>query len=195
MDIGCEGGRWSALLAKSGWRMICTDVNPRTLELCQKRIPGATCILVSPSDQKIPIESEGLDLLLCIEVFTVIHSEWFLGEAARALRSGGVLVGVTTNSLCLRGIARRVSGHRYSKKNRLFDYDGLIYRSSYPRWKKRMAEWGLHVVHEEGMCWLPFSRSSNSVLVPFLVKMERYLGLRRLPGISPWIAFVVSKHP
>jgi SAM-dependent methyltransferase len=193
MDIGCESGRWSALLAASGWRMMCTEVRPRLLELCQQRIPAASCILVSPTDKTIPVKSGGMDLLLCMEVFPVIHSEWFPAEAARALRPGGMVVGVITNSICLRGIARRVRGRRYSRENRLYDYDSLIYRSSYRSWKKKMADGGLDVVHEEGMCWLPFSRSSNSALVPFLVKLERFLGLPRLPAFSPWIVFAALK--
>jgi hypothetical protein len=54
LEIGCEGGRWSMLLAKLGWKMICTDIDSHTLAICQRRISTAQCILVSPNDSTIP---------------------------------------------------------------------------------------------------------------------------------------------
>src|SRR5574341_2375579 len=68
LEIGCEGGRWSKLLAELGWNIICTDVDATSLTLCQRRIPQAKCILVSPDDPKIPCESDSIGLLLCLEV-------------------------------------------------------------------------------------------------------------------------------
>jgi len=71
LEIGCEGGRWSRLLAELGWNMICTDIDPNALEVCQRRIPSAKCILVDPNDSKIPYETRSVKLLLCIEVLPV----------------------------------------------------------------------------------------------------------------------------
>src|SRR5438876_8483795 len=85
-EIGYEGGRWSRLLADLGWNIICTDINPDVLEICQGRIPTAKCILTSPNESKIPCGAEIIDLLLCIEAFPVIHSEWLIDEAFRVLR-------------------------------------------------------------------------------------------------------------
>ena len=42
LDIGCEGGRWSKLLADTGWNLICTDIDQNSLAICQERIPAAT---------------------------------------------------------------------------------------------------------------------------------------------------------
>jgi len=47
LDIGCEGGRYSQILAERGWSMICADVNKRALELCQRRIPGDRWVLLA----------------------------------------------------------------------------------------------------------------------------------------------------
>ena len=47
-EVGCDGGRWSKLLAELGWTMTCTDVNADALAVCHKRVPDARCILAKP---------------------------------------------------------------------------------------------------------------------------------------------------
>jgi hypothetical protein len=56
LEIGCEGGRWSKLLSDLGWSMLCIDSNQSGLNICQKRIPTATCLLVSPDDSQLPLK-------------------------------------------------------------------------------------------------------------------------------------------
>src|SRR5256885_16316767 len=68
LEIGCEGGRWSKLLADFGWEMICTDIDQKSLAVCQRRIPTATCTLVSPEDTTFPCATESIGLTLCIQV-------------------------------------------------------------------------------------------------------------------------------
>ena len=108
LEIGCEGGRWSRLLADAGWMMTCTDIDPHSLAICQQRVPSARCLLVSPESTRLPCASESMNLLLCLEVFPVIESEWFPREAFRALAPGGVLVGVAHNRFSLRGMFVRL---------------------------------------------------------------------------------------
>jgi len=69
-------------------------------------------------------------------------------------------------------------GHQYSK---------------YPSWRSKFCRQGFKMIYEEGICWFPFKRESNSPLVPMFTQIERYLGLRRLPSVSPWIVFVAQK--
>src|SRR5437879_4097253 len=76
LDIGCEAGRWSKLLADVGWKPICTDINAQALALCQQRIPGATCVLASPRTRHLPAETASQGLALCIEVPQVMLTEW-----------------------------------------------------------------------------------------------------------------------
>ena len=103
LEIGVEGGRWSKLLVDLGWDLICTDINPKTLAICQRRIPEANCILVSKRDTTLPASPGSLGLILCIEVIPVLRSDWFIKEAFRALQCGGLVVGVFENKLSLRG--------------------------------------------------------------------------------------------
>src|ERR1041384_2315947 len=48
IEVGCEGGRWSKMLADMGWQMTCIDVDRSTLDVCQQKIPAAKCRLADP---------------------------------------------------------------------------------------------------------------------------------------------------
>ena len=189
LEIGAEGGRWSRRLTDMGWSMICTDINEDSVATCKKRIPTADCIHVSPDDTRIPCESERIGLLLCIEVGPVMQADWFVGEASRVLRDRGLVVGVFWNLWSLRGLFVHV-------KSLLGASHGLDwYRLPYAPWRRKLLDSGYSILHEEGFCWFPFSRNSNSTLVPHVVRLEQGLGLRRLASISPWVVFIARKMP
>jgi SAM-dependent methyltransferase len=185
LEIGCEGGRWSKLLVDLGWKVVCTDINPNTLAICQERIPSAKCILVNAIDTTLPCDTSSQALLLCIEVISVLWNNWFINECDRVLSPGGYIIGVFENRMSLRGFVR----HLISEVNGQFDY----YKVGYPTWRRKLRLSGFNMVYEEGICWFPFSRSSNSFLVPAFTQIELLLGLRRLPSISPWIVFLAQK--
>lgn len=187
LEIGCDGGRWVKLLVDRGWRAICTDINPESLDRCQKRVSSANCILVKPEDATLPCASHSLSLILCVEVIPVIAAEWFLAEASRVLAPGGYLVGVFNNRRSLRGAFSHWAGRRSSS----FDW----YAVGYPEWKATLQKRGFQMVEETGLCWFPFSRQSNHPLVPFCVRLEALIGLRRLVNISPWVVFLAQKKP
>lgn len=185
LEIGCEGGRWSKLLSDLGWKMTCTEIDAQLLTICAKQVPTASCILVQPSDSQIPCESESVGLLLCVEVGAVIKSHWLPGEASRILIEDGLLVGVFFNFLSYRGlIAQCTASLRGS-----YEY----YECSYPLWRKGLSRNGFRFLHEVGLCWFPFRRASNSVLIPVFTRIEHRIGLQRLPTISPWVVFVAQK--
>jgi len=185
LDVGAGGGRWSVLLADQGWSTICTDIDGKTLATCKKRLPTATCIRVKPDDKGFPCESEAVHLLLCIEVPPVIQADWFVSEAFRVLHNGGLVVGVFWNLVSFRGfLAHTTSSFRGS-----FDY----YRFSYPSWRRCLLRRGFSILSEEGYCWFPFRRASNSVFAPGFVRLEERLGLRKLALVSPWIVFIARK--
>ncbi|MCK5615890.1 class I SAM-dependent methyltransferase, partial [Candidatus Pacearchaeota archaeon] len=185
LEIGCEGGRWSKLLADLGWNMICTDINEESLNICKKRIPAANCTLVNPNDDKISYPSESVNLLLCIEVAPVIQADWFINEAFRVLQKDGFIIAVFWNALSFRGFFTRIK----TFLNGNFDY----YKIEYPFWKKKFLKRGFEMFYEEGYCWFPFSRASNSVFVPYFTRLEKRIGLRKLTAISPWIVFIAKK--
>lgn len=186
-EIGCEGGRWSDMLARLGWKMTCSDINPDALQYCQKRLPAARCVLARPEDRGLPGADGAYSLLLCIEVNPVSDSDWFMAEAARVLRQGGVLVAVVLNAFSLRGAFVRLREAIWPKPGY------RCYRHTYGAWRRRLLDHGFKVEGEEGFCWLPFSRASDSTLASALASFELRSGLGRLPRVSPWVAVVARK--
>jgi len=185
LEVGAEGGRWSKMLADRGWQMTCTDINAEALEVCQKRIPNAECILVQQDSTQLPCETNSINLLLAIEVHEIVEQDWFIREASRSLAENGLLVGVFQNKQSWRAFVRNLKP----------DTTGAFkhYTSSYVPWRTCVRKQGFAMLRELGLCWMPFGRMSNSPLIPTAVRLEKILGLRNLPRFSPWIVFVARK--
>jgi SAM-dependent methyltransferase len=184
LDIGCEGGRFSQILAERGWSMVCADIDPQVLELCQQRIPGARCVLLTEENRGLPCPDGSLGMLLCIEC-PVMPAEWFAREAVRALKTGGALVGVFHNKLSWRG----AFSHTLAS---LHTYQGW-YSNSYPSWRRAMRARGFEMVREVGLRWPPFPHTSDSRLLPLALAVERAMGLQKLASFSPLVGFVAMK--
>jgi SAM-dependent methyltransferase len=187
LDIGCEGGRWTALLDELGWSVTCLDVDNAALESCQLRVPSARCVFASPDSTSLACESGSVQLLLCIEVQPVVQSRWFFGEAARVLVPGGLMVAVTWNSVSIRGAAAAALSRLRRQGSHPF------YRQAYRPWRHALVRQGFDILTERGLCWFPFGRASDSRLVPIVVPVEQRLGLARLPALSPWIIVTAKR--
>jgi hypothetical protein len=61
-------------------------------------------------------------------------------------------------------------------------------------WRTRFCMNGFKMIYQEGICWLPFRRNSNSPFIFPCTQMERYMGLRRLPSLSPRVIFLAQKN-
>jgi hypothetical protein len=66
---------------------------------------------------------------------------------------------------------------------------------SYGHWKRKALDCGFKLVFERGFCWFPFSRASESSLIPTATLMENKLRLQQLVGVSPWVVFIAQKRP
>ena len=185
IEVGCEGGRWSRLLTDLGWKMTCLDIDEQALRVCQTKVPEARCVLGSPKDTSLPCGTASMRLVLCMEVRPVIQSDWFVSEASRILEPGGILVGMFWNRWSLRGLFSHLNSRR---KGEISFYD-----QAYPPWREKCRNAGFDFLREDGCCWFPLARESNSRLAPFFSGLERFLGLRRLPSVSPWIVFAARK--
>ncbi len=190
LEIGCEGGRWTRLLIELGWNMAATEVDPDMIEVCQRRVPSAKYILVDANDRRIPCETGSKKLLLCIEVHPVSNSDWFLYEASRTLEHKGLLVCTVTNPLSFRGVLYRIACKILRNK---IDYGYYTNTQPYHKFKKEIIQNGFRLIYEEGYCWMPFNRKSNSRFISILTEFERFLGLRRITSLSPSIIFIAQK--
>ncbi len=185
VESGYDGGRWSRLLADAGWVMTCLDIDARTLQLCQANIPDAKCVLTSPEARTLPCDDGSAQLLLCSEALPVIQSDWFAGEAHRILTAGGLVVGVFWNRRSLRGGYSDAVSHRRGAAS--------FYSRNYREQVSHIRQPGFEFIKKEGCCWVPFSRESNSGLVHVFTTLEKCLGLRKIPDLSPWIVCVSRK--
>ncbi len=181
LEVGADGGRWSIRLRQRGWRVACTDVNRETLALCQKRIPDARCVLVAKTEQRLPVDDAAIQLLVAIEVPQVTGAAWFPAEAARALHPGGVLFTTVWNPMSARGrfyaLIKRLGLRAFSA------YTG----PSYAAFRRSLQRSGFEVLSAHGLAWFPFTRQSNSRLIDKAAAVECWLGLSRLPRVSPLV--------
>jgi SAM-dependent methyltransferase len=190
LDVGCEGGRWSRLLAERGWHLTCTDVSAAALAICHRRLPEATCLLVGEDDTSLPSPDASQHALLCVEVPMVLQSAWFLAEAARVLAPDGYLVGVHYNRRSLRGfLYNHVPGFR-SKNDVAYFY----FPEAYAAWRTLLRASGFELIREDGFGWIPFRKYSQSPLIGPAVWLERTLGLTRLARFSPMVVFIARKR-
>jgi len=190
IDAGCGSGRWSKMISELGWKVTCLEISPGALEICRLNVPSAKGILTEPSDTSLPCETGSANLLLCIEAFPLIQADWFPTEARRVLAEDGIFVGVYMNRHSWRGLACQV---KYRLKRDPFR--NVFYTSAYSDWRRQLKQNGFELVHEESCSWGPFSRASNSMLVPAFTRFERLIGLSRLIAWSPWVVFIARKRP
>ena len=106
-------------------------------------------------------------------------------EIDRVLAPGGLFVGVFGNLLSWRGLLAQLSlkGPRHR----------TYYPKSYSVWRRGMQARGFEYLYEEGYGWAPFSRASDSPLIPLSAQLEQHLGLRRWTTLSPWVIFIAQK--
>jgi SAM-dependent methyltransferase len=191
LDVGCEGGRWSKVFADRGWQIIATDVETKSLEACQRRIPHAQCVVADSSGDQLPAKDESIDAALCIEVAPVIHSTWAAKEFARVLKPEALLAGVCWNRASWRGfLYHRAPTLRSSGSHPLIGFP-----IRYLDFRKQMTACGFSFERELGYAWGPFRRTSNSRLVTMSGALERLSGLQHRISFAPMVAFVCRKLP
>ena len=184
LDFGCGPGRWTKLFMDRGWDAICVDIDASSLGRCQATNPRARCIHSSRDLRRLPAADGEVALVLCIGVYRMLESDWFLPEVRRVLKPGGLLSGAFFNRMSGRGLYRSVMDGLFGGQD--------AYQQSYSSWRRRARRDGFRFVHERGYCWFPLPAFSNSPFVPLLTRFERAAGLQRLPALSPWVTFLAE---
>jgi SAM-dependent methyltransferase len=189
LDVGCEGGRWSKVFADRGWQITATDVDTGALQVCQSRIPNARCVLADPKSRQLVAEDDSIDIALCIEVGSVVHSDWAVPEFSRVLKRGGRLAGVCWNRSSWRGFL-----YHNAPSLRSSGSDPLLgFPIKYKNFRRQMITHGFRFEKELGYAWGPFRRTSDSLPVSLWAAFERFSGLQHFISGAPMIAFVAQK--
>jgi len=189
LEIGCESGKWLDLASKAGFsKLIGTDINPDYEKACKLKNENIIFYTVNPNDQTLPCTDNSVDLLLVIEVPSVIHCEWFYKEAKRILTPDGIIVGVVTNKFSWRGFL-----FNRSRETTSFRQKELSYTQPYYFWKRLIKKQHFDFLSERGYCSGPFQRNSNSIFIPLYLFIEKIFMLHTLLFISPWIIFIIKK--
>lgn len=97
LDVASGDGALAALIAPRAERVTCLDVSPRVVEAGQKRLAHLGHVdFVQGDMQALPFDDGAFDAVMLMNCLTYAEEPAaVLSEAARVLRPGGALTGVT----------------------------------------------------------------------------------------------------
>jgi ubiquinone/menaquinone biosynthesis C-methylase UbiE len=172
MDVGTEAGRFSSLTSENNATVIGIDIDSYGLK--RLKLKNKNVDVIQADARKIPLKDSTFDAIFMIEVLDYISDlDDAFTECHRTLKSKAVLV--------------FSFGNKRSLKSQLRKLRGKSYRHSYSTVMQSLSKTGFTVVKKMGYSWLPFGRTSESRLIPFLAFLEKLFALRRTPSLSPWV--------
>ena len=172
MDVGTEAGRFSLLGADTKATVIGIDLDSYGLK--RLKLKTKTVNAIQADARKIPLKDSIFDAIFMIEVLDYMSDlDEAFTECHRTLKSNAVLI--------------FSFGNKRSLKSQLRELHGKSYRHSYKRVMQSLSKTGFSVVRKMGYSWLPFGRTSESRMIPFLAMLEKLFALRRIPSLSPWV--------
>jgi len=172
MDVGAEAGRFSSIASEKNATVIGLDLDFYGLKRLKLKTKNVG--VIQADARKIPVKDSTFDAIFMIEVLDYIPDlDEAFKECHRTLKSDARLV-------CS-------FGNRRSLKSQFREIGGKSYMHSYSRVMQSLSRTGFSVVRKLGYSWLPFGRTSESRLIPFLALLEKLFALRRIPSLSPWV--------
>ena len=172
MDVGAEAGRFSLLAKNPDGIAISIDIDSYGLQRLKLKTKHVN--IVQADARKIPLKDEVFDAIFMVEVLDYIPEvDEALGECFRTLKSNASLFVSFGNRSSLKSLFREMSGKSY--------------RHSYGAIMRSLFRAGFTVKRKMGYNWLPFGRTSESRLVSCFAAVEKLVGLRKIPRLSPWV--------
>ncbi|MCO5973015.1 class I SAM-dependent methyltransferase [Actinoallomurus soli] len=184
LDIGAAGGGNTRVLRSCGWQALAVDYSETGVEIARRR--GVDAIRADARD--LPMADGSHDLVLAFDVLEHIEEDHLAAaEIARVLRPGGTTLIAVPCDMTLWSAHDEASGHfrRYDRETLtdLITGSGLVIDSM----------WSWNVLLRPVVAWRRRSSTGGDVFrLPALVNLgltavitaERYLPVRRLPGVS-----------
>jgi 2-polyprenyl-3-methyl-5-hydroxy-6-metoxy-1,4-benzoquinol methylase len=172
LDVGAGAGKFSLLAAEKNATVVSMDIDSYGLK--RLRLQNKHACIIQADARKIPLKDEVFDAVLMIEVLDYIsEADEVFKECHRTLKLDGLLV--------------FSFGNKSSFKQKLRAMRGKSYTHSYGRIMRWLSAAGFAVTRKMGFNWGLFGRTSESRLVPLSTGVEKLLGLRRIPSLSPWV--------
>jgi SAM-dependent methyltransferase len=171
LDVGAGDGRLEPALLAASKAVIATDITRRDLE-GMHRVSSLGLVQVGQYPS-LPFLSGAIDVVVAIEVPAASEAAWFMAESARVLRPGGSVICSMYNRASYKKLFRKAEDRQY-------------YRLSVQEQRRRWAAAGFRLERAHGFYWLPFTRGSDSSLVPLLSLLEWPLRLGIFGRFSPW---------
>ena len=178
MDVGAEAGRFSQFSKNNTTETISIDIDSYGLKRLKLKTKNTN--VIQADARKNPIKSVTFDAIFMIEVLDYIPElDQALAECHRTLKPNASLI--------------LSFGNKSSLKAKLRQLSGKSYQHSYQKVTQTLTETGFSIKKKTGYNWLLLGRMSNNRTIPTLAKIERYLGFRRIPSLSPWVIIHATK--
>lgn len=172
MDIGAEAGKFSLLASEKKANVVSVDMD--SVGLKRIKLQNNNIHVIKGDARRIPLRSGVFDAVFMIEVLDYIpEGDKVFKECYRTLKLDGLLV--------------FSFGNKSSFKQKLRKLRGKSYLHSYRRVMQGLSKAGFIVKRKLGFNWGLFGRTSESRLIPLWIGLERVLGLRKIPSLSPWV--------
>lgn len=189
LDVGGGEGRYSGYVRQLGHSPVLLEYDSLPLEIFSEQDRGFGAI--QADGLALPIRDSAFDVVMTIEVSICTtalndNNTRHFRDVHRILRPNGLFLIMAFN---------RNSYIRYLKKlsKDRPKYEDAYYMEGPAEFARKLKAAGFEMVGCWGYRWLPFTRESNSPLIPVLAWLERGLLLSRLTRFSPWLFFAARK--
>jgi SAM-dependent methyltransferase len=188
LDAGAGSGKLEPLLTTLASHVICTEINPELTGILAHTGSNVMPVLVKPTIRSLPLADDSVDVVVCLELPELAEQNWFYAECQRVLKHRGIMIIMSTNRFSWKGALKGLwSGDRARADKR-------YYLRTIHDVRRSVKRYGLTVRRVSGMNWAPFSRASDSPLVPLFMTFEKLMKLSRLVFCSPWVLLEVRKE-
>lgn len=184
IEVGASGGGNSLVLQEQGWSVLATEYLLEGVEIAQSRGLNA----IQADARHLPVRGGMHDLVLSFDVLEHIEEDYLAaGEMHRVLRPGGTALIAVPCDMALWSAHDVASGHvrRYSRQT----LTELIEKAGFRI--DRIWSWNVLLRPVVAMRRKSTTGSDVTDLNPVvnaalgtIIKTERYLPVRSLPGVS-----------